>query len=283
MSGIDWPLRPPPVWLTTSILNADGTQGARLPVIDPRLQLYWGGTYPRTSAFQAAHVMAFGGLLTPQHYRAEALWRLSSGAFLGGYEDSILVAKRAHDAKGVVRSYLAHRGLSQQLQQAAHAIHSAAAGGTVTVFGRRMVQGMTRPMAQEHEIIPATAFMSAELDIYANSLGTGLGAITDLRFDLRDPMFKFAIDMSAARFGATIDELNKDPTPVGTVPTWHWRPGELQKAWVVRADVVAEAERRRAAKPTWGLPKHLSIMAAEMGSGWSQAALRNAVGPTRAH
>lgn len=62
------------------------------------------------------------------------------------------------------------------------------------------------------------------------------------------------------------------------VPSWHPRPGEKQKGWVARPDVLAEADSRLAGGYTkkQGRPGVLWEMAKEAGLNWSTSGLRNA-------
>lgn len=272
MTSIDWPNPLPPAWLHDVYVNADGSTGPALFPLDPRIQLYAGGRSLITSAFQAAHALAYGGVLTPGHYAAEARARLAAGDRLGGYSDAVAAAFDRGQRDYAVRLYLASRHLDGPLMTAAKLLKESAAAGRLLVHGRRVIAGMTTPLLSQHEAIPPHAFIGAdEINLFGNTLGVGTMAISHLRFDLNAPVIAATIKVHVSRFDPPVSEARQ-------TASWHFRAGEKIKAWVTRADVLEEARSRLHAGVTAReqIPGVLVEMAREMGATWSEGGIRNA-------
>lgn len=269
MTSIDWPNPLPPAWLHDAYVNADGSTGPALFPLDPRAQLYAGGRSTITSAFQASHALAYGGVLTPGHYAAEAKARLAAGDDLGGYGEAVAAAFDRGQRDYAVRLYLESRQLHASLASAARSLKEFAAAGRLSVFGRRVIAGMTTPMLGRHEAITPHAFMGAdEINLFGNTLGSAPQAISDLRFDLNAPVIAGIIKLRTSLFTA--------PEDVEDRPAWHRKVGERQKEWVVRQEPLEEAARRLSTGATKkkAVSAVLGEMASEMAGSWDAGSIR---------
>lgn len=204
----DFPTSHPPVWPHGVLLNADGTTGPKLASLDPRRQFYWVAGSPLASSFQAAHVLAFGSRLLPQHYSDEMVEALRSPDALPGVANKIRAAIRAQDGWEAIRLYLDRRRLLTDLEQAAERLREMAASGQVTATGRPTVLGgMTgNPMAGPRRAITGMEFIDAPIQPFGNYLGEPPSCLVrDLVFNLDERPFTQAFDLHFIRFQRAAD------------------------------------------------------------------------------
>lgn len=213
----DFPTSHPPVWPHDVLLNADGTTGPRLASLDPRRQFYWVAGSSVASSFQAAHVLAFGSRLLPQHYSDEMIRELRSPGGLPGLADKIRSAIRVHDGWEAIRLYLDRRGLLADLLRAGERLRDMAASGQVKATGRPTVLGsMTEsPMAGPRRAMSAMEFMDTAIQPFGNYLGDPPSCLVrDLLFDLNERPFVQARDLHFVRFQPAADAAALGGQPV---------------------------------------------------------------------
>ncbi len=103
--------------------------------------------------------------------------------------------------------------------------------------------------------------------------GDGVGDACAVRLDLDD----VTLSDNAAWLFVDNDQLasviGQPPGAQAVAPAWHVQPGERQKAWALRSDVIAEGMRRRTAVSNAGLCAAMADMAADCGVSWSAATL----------
>ena len=217
MSQPDFSASPGKVWPFGLVPTVDAPPSLPFEPLDPNRQLYLSSFGPLLTAFQVAHVVAFGGVLTPAHYQAEAWLRLHEGADLGRDSDLIAGALKT-DLWLAVRLYLRHRGLEAQLMEAERSLQNWAEGGLLAVHGRRLVHGMATLRRDAHSPVRPVEFMSGQkLAIFGNRLGEGPGAITDLRFRMDDAPVTRAMSLHVLRYPVAGDDQDEaHPEPLAT-------------------------------------------------------------------
>lgn len=204
----DFPASHPPVWPHGVLLNDDGTTGPRRASLDPRRQFYWVAGSPLASSFQAAHVLAFGSRLLPQHYSDEMDEALRSPDALPGVADKIRSAIRAQDGWEAIRLYLDRRRLLPDLERATERLRDMAASGQVKATGRPTILGsMTgSPMAGPRRSMTGMEFMDTPIQPFGNYLGEPPSwLVRDLLFNLDERPFVQARDLHFIRFQPAAD------------------------------------------------------------------------------
>jgi hypothetical protein len=222
MSAVDFPDPLPDVWPSSVFLNANGTTGPRLRLLNPRLQFYWGKAPGLVSSFQAAHVLAFGSVLTPSHYFQELCDQLQGDDLPPDRARRLRhhIANRGEGWGPVVREYLDWRGLLDPLLSEARSLTAFASTGDVQVWARPVVYGRMTNQAQPgpRQMADRAYFMDNPIDLFGNHAGPVETGLHGLLFNLNDKPFSDAVRLHSIRFAPAEDAMEaptaeSQPTP----------------------------------------------------------------------